>query len=119
MTEDFNINQPTLPRCHKHPRRYDEGSAPVLPETPKDLYRISYFEALDLVKESIKTRFNQPGYQTYKNLQEMLIKAARGELLNKSIHLCVAFMEMILILYASRLSFNFSKLHSMAVKISI
>ena len=51
----------------------------MFPEIPKDLYLIFYFEVLDLVVESIKSRFDQRGYQTYQNLQVLLIKAARGE----------------------------------------
>ena len=50
----------------------------MLPETLRDFYQI-YFEALDFVIESIKTRFDQLGYRTYQKLQELPIKAGRGE----------------------------------------
>ena len=44
----------------------------------KDLYRRHYFEALDLALEAIRDRFDQAGYHTYKNLQDVILKAACG-----------------------------------------
>ena len=49
------------------------------PQSPKDMYRRFYFESFDLVISAINNRFDQPGYQTYKNLQELLLRAARGQ----------------------------------------
>ena len=40
------------------------------------LYRVIYFEGLDLVIHAIKARFEQPGHLMYKNLQEVLLKCA-------------------------------------------
>ena len=51
---------------------------PSFAQSPKDLYRRYYFEALDLALEAIRERFDQDGYHTYKNLQDVLLKAARG-----------------------------------------
>ena len=48
-------------------------------DSPKDHFRVHYFEALDLATNCIKSRFDQMGYNTYKNLQELLLKAIRGE----------------------------------------
>ena len=39
------------------------------------MFRQNYYEALDLVINSFKDRFDQPGYRTYKNLQELLLKS--------------------------------------------
>ena len=51
---------------------------PSFAQSPKDLYHRYYFEALDLALEAIRDRFDQDGYHTYKNLQDVLLKAARG-----------------------------------------
>ena len=42
-------------------------------------YRRIYSEALDLITNCISQRFDQPGYQNYKFLQELLVKASKGE----------------------------------------
>ena len=36
-------------------------------------------EALDAVVNFVKSHFNQPEYKTYKNLQNLLLKAASGQ----------------------------------------
>uniref|UniRef100_A0A1X7UYM0 Uncharacterized protein n=1 Tax=Amphimedon queenslandica TaxID=400682 RepID=A0A1X7UYM0_AMPQE len=72
--EQCDVDPPVLPRKRIRPMRYDEGSEPTEYKTPKDMYQVSYFEALDLVIEAIKKRFDQPGYQIYQNLQELLMK---------------------------------------------
>ena len=38
-----------------------------------------YFEAIDLIRNCVQSRFEQPGYNTYKNLQELLFKAIKGQ----------------------------------------
>ena len=38
-----------------------------------------YFEALDNIRTSITRRFDQPGYHMYRNIQELLLKAAIKE----------------------------------------
>ena len=43
------------------------------------MYRQQYYEALDLVINSITARFDQPGFEMYCHLQELLLKALRGE----------------------------------------
>ena len=42
-------------------------------------YRLKYFEALDLAITRIQERFNQPGYDMYKNLESLLLKAVKQE----------------------------------------
>ena len=39
----------------------------------------TYYEGLNLIINSIKERFDQPGYGVYKNLQDILIKSIRKE----------------------------------------
>lgn len=80
MQTNFDIDDPTLPRRRKAPARYEVGTGDGHhPETPKALYRQHYFECLDLIVRFIRDRFNQPGYQTQKNLENLLLKSARNE----------------------------------------
>ena len=51
----------------------------LFPSIPKDPYRQIYFEAVDLIVQSITERFNQPGYKVYLQLENLLIKAAKKE----------------------------------------
>ena len=73
----FKVEDPILPRKRRCPNRLDDGTAVGdHPETPKALFQQHYFEALDLI---IRSRFEQPGYNTYKNLQELLFKSIKGQ----------------------------------------
>ena len=76
MASDSDVNDPVLPRRRKVPRRFEEGSAPPeYPSTPKDMYRKVYFEALDLLVQTIQDRFDQPGYKMYRCIEALLLKA--------------------------------------------
>lgn len=76
----FEDDDPILPRKRKCPQRFDGGTAVGdHPATPKILFRQHYFEALDLIINCTKSRFEQPGYDTYKNLEELLFKTIKGE----------------------------------------
>lgn len=87
-----DVDPPVLPRRRKAPKRLEVGCGePSHPQSPKDLYRRFYFEALDLVISAINSRFDQPGYQTYKNLQELLLQAACGQDYHKEFEYVVDF----------------------------
>ena len=60
--QSLDIEEPTLPRRRKLPKKLDEGSKGILFQNPKYYYRKSYFEAIDFIISSIHERFNQPGY---------------------------------------------------------
>ena len=45
----------------------------------QEYYKKPYLEALEHVTNGIKERFSQKGYETYKNLETLLLKAATGE----------------------------------------
>ncbi len=45
--------------------------------TPESYCRQIYYEAVDLIVQSITERFNQAGYKAYMQLENMLIKAAK------------------------------------------
>ena len=64
-----DVDEPTLPRRRKAPKRFQIGSGePSFPESIADMFRQHYYEALDLLINSIKDRFEQPGYRTYQHL---------------------------------------------------
>ena len=80
-----------LPRRRKVPRRLNDGSAPTLHKTVEDHYRVTYFEALDLITSCIEDRFNQPGYKTYANIQALLLKAAASEPYEEELRFVLSF----------------------------
>ena len=58
---EFGIDAPTLSCKRSAPRRLQIGLTDGnFHSTPEDNYRRIYHEALDLVIESINSRFNQP-----------------------------------------------------------
>ena len=58
VSESQNITEElVLLRQRKLPRRIDDGAPSYNPSTPSEMYRQKYFEALDVVCEEIKRRF--------------------------------------------------------------
>ena len=72
----FDISEPKLPHKRKAPKRFCSWEWRVSLSTVEEHYRKYYYEVLDLIISSIRKRFDQPGFETYKNLQNLLIKAA-------------------------------------------
>ena len=80
MASELDVSEAKLPRKRKVPRRYDSGHAEAeFHSSPKSHYRQIYYEAVDLIVQSITERFNQPGYKVYLQLENLLIKAAKEE----------------------------------------
>ena len=52
-----------------------------------------YYEALDLVIEAITTRFDQPGYQVYKNVQDLILNACKGSSVDQELEFVVNFYQ--------------------------
>ena len=76
----LDVDDPVLPRKRKVPRRYEEGSAETeFFDVCKPLYCQQYYEALDLILNAIQARFDQPGFKMYRNLQDLLLKAVKGD----------------------------------------
>ncbi len=75
------VDEPVLPRLRRAPTRLEVGSAPSVSihNTPEDMYRQVYYEALDLILGSITERFDQDDYRVYIQCEELLLKAARGQ----------------------------------------
>ncbi len=81
-----DINDPVLPRRRKRLSRFEEGQAPyTYAETPEDMFRKIYYKAFDLLIQSINNRFDQPGYQAYCCLQNLLMKAVNKQELSSEL----------------------------------
>ena len=61
------------------PKRFDEVAFHHFYETPKDLYRRTYFEAYDNVIQGIKKRFQQKDFLIYRNIQDIFLNAIIGK----------------------------------------
>ena len=80
LCDETETAGPSLPRKRKAPKRYEVGEAEGYHSpTVEEQYRRYYFEAIDLVTHAIDERFDQPGYATYRNLEELVLKAANGD----------------------------------------
>ena len=79
--EELSVQDPKLLRQKKLPRKLDDSNAETyhFPSIPKDHYRQIYFQALDTATNCIKERFGQPDFQKYVLLQEMFLKAIKGQ----------------------------------------
>ena len=80
LQQELGVPPPELPRKRRAPPRLEVGSSsPHFPSTPKELYRPIYFECLDHIISSIRSRFDQPGYATLVRLENVPTRAAKGE----------------------------------------
>ena len=92
--DSFDVGEPQLPRQRKIPKRYDDGLADSdFHADPKDCYRQQYFEAIDLVVNCIKDRFQQPGYEVYCNLEQLLLKACQREDITSNLDYVCSFYK--------------------------
>ena len=89
----FDIASPQLPCKSKHPQRYEEGSAPEFqPEPePEPFYRQIYFEAIDNALSTIRSRFDQPGFQMYRQLENLLLKSIDNESVEEELTAMTSF----------------------------
>ena len=71
-------DEPVLPRRRKPPARFDDGAPSFHPSTPEDLYRVKYFEALDVVCQEIKTQFGQKDLEIIAKVESLLLNSANG-----------------------------------------
>ena len=90
--QSYDIDEPHVPRKRKRPKRYDDGSS------SGDLHfstiaNYVYFEAIDVAVNSLKNRFDQPGYQLYSNLEQLLIKACQGKTFEEELEFISSFYK--------------------------
>ena len=80
MQEKLHIDEAVLPRKRKAPQRYEVGDGQgTFLETVQDYFRTEYYVVIDATLACIRQRFNQPGYQTYCHLENLLASAANGK----------------------------------------
>lgn len=79
--QTLNVGEPDKPRPRTCPRRLDIGNASTAfhPETAEDHFRVIYVEAVDSITSCITDRFDQPGYQQYRKLQDLLLNAINNK----------------------------------------
>ena len=71
---------PTLPRQRNIPRRLQHGNADNHAFTDvKDYYRVLCTEVMDVFKEEIKRRFDQPSYQILCDIEKVIMDSANGK----------------------------------------
>ena len=77
---------PMLPRKRRRPNYSimqfvtgDNETPAHHPESVEDFYRQIFYEAIDSFILSIKTRFDQPSYQVFLNLEQLLLRAIHCE----------------------------------------
>ena len=77
--EELDVDDTSLPRRQKLPRRYEKLAEAEFHYDPKSMYHQHHYEAFNLAIISIKTRFEQLGYKTFSNIEQLLIKSCVGE----------------------------------------
>ena len=107
--ESLEVNDPIVPRKRKVPQRFEIGTSTVdnQPTTSKSLYSQQYYEALDLITNCVHSRFKQPGYNLYKNLQELLLRLSKEKISNQSCSLCHNSIKMTLFLQTYKSNYRF------------
>lgn len=80
MADKVDVSDAQLLRRCETPARCESGEAsPEFHSTPEVYYRQLYYEAVDLITQAIERRYNQPGYKTYRCLEDLVLKAAERE----------------------------------------
>jgi hypothetical protein len=72
-----HVNAKTPSRYSHVPQQRGSKSSQTSPvfQTAEDYYKVQFFAFLDAVVEHIKSRFIQPGLNTYCNLESLLLSA--------------------------------------------
>ena len=77
---DYDIGEPLLPRVRKKPKRFQtENDSSANPKSAKEHYKVIYETALDTLVKFLEERFCQEGFETYKHLESLILKAANGK----------------------------------------
>ena len=71
-------NEPKLPRKKRIPHRIDEGSIGHQPQTPKEYFKQQYFEALDILINELRRRFQQGSLSVLHEIEQIIIKSCNG-----------------------------------------
>ena len=90
---ELDVDDPILPRQRKLPKRFDESSSPHYHQTPKEMYRVIYFEAYDNVINGIKEHFHQPDFEIYKHIQDIFVNAVNQKCYKASLSILKEMYE--------------------------
>ena len=94
MGGDLEVEEPSLPRRRKTPKRYEVGMQESnFPEDVEDRYRQNFYEALELITSAINSRFDQPDYKVYCKLEETLVKASKRESFEENLEFICNFYK--------------------------
>ena len=89
MQEKLQIDEPMLPRKRKAPQRYEVGDGQgTFLETVQDNFQAEYYVVIDA---ALACMFDQPGYQTYRRLENLLTSAANGTDYQKDLNFIAEF----------------------------
>ena len=77
------------------PRRFKQGDVPAeFLASPKDELHRVYFEGLNLAVTSIRSRFDQKGFKTFSNVEQLLLKACAEKCFKEEMDgVCTFFYE--------------------------
>ena len=90
MRVQFDIDEPLLPRKRKVLQRFERGIASAeFATSPKDEYRRVFFECFDLAVMSIRSKFDQKGFKTFSNVEQLLFRHAKARIMKRSLILCM------------------------------
>uniref|UniRef100_H3B5T8 TTF-type domain-containing protein n=1 Tax=Latimeria chalumnae TaxID=7897 RepID=H3B5T8_LATCH len=78
MASNQDVDEPQLPRKRKAPSRLEDGTSAAFPSSVEDHYRKIYETGFNIVMSCIKERFEQPGFQTYAKLEQLILKTVKG-----------------------------------------
>ena len=79
--EELGMEAPKLPRrAHNNrPKRFEVGATPKYQwGSAEEYFRVQYLEFLDTAMAHLKRRYEQPGIQTYMQLESILVKPVAG-----------------------------------------
>ena len=95
LQQKLGVDEAQVPRRRKLPTRLDDGAPGFCHDSVESFYRASYFEAIDLAMSSIRDRFDQPGYATYRKLEDLLLNACQGREYREQLqYLCDLYQEL-------------------------
>ena len=94
LQASFDIEEPKLPRKRRVPTRFKEGTGEgTFFDDCESYFHSIYYEALDLIINCVKERFDQPGYGIYKNLQDIIIKSIKKESYDDSFNVITSLYQ--------------------------
>ena len=77
---ELDIGQPQLPRTRRVSRRIDSDSEAVQFTSADQFYRRHYFDLIDCTVSAVERRFDQPGMELAVSMEDLLLRAAKGEI---------------------------------------